>query len=63
MKQLTSFWESTLGKLFSAAMLFSAAWLMFLSATDSGSLKEWGTVLFFLSLCINRLYAAVFKRR
>jgi hypothetical protein len=55
----TSFFASRLGKLTVGVISFVGAFLMFLRATDTGSLQQYGLLFLLIGLGFNRLISAV----
>jgi hypothetical protein len=62
MKQHPSFWKTRGQQLLASVISFFLAWLLFLRATDTGSLWQWGLVILLICLAINRLFRAVIPK-
>lgn len=62
MNSFYNFLRTRPGKLVRAIAAFIMAWLLFLVATDSGSLQHWALTLGFLWLGLNSLYRSAFPK-
>ena len=58
-QQLKDLHDSRNGKLVLGAVALFAAWLMFLRASDTGSLQQYGLMLLLIGVGFNRLISAV----
>ncbi|MEI6480920.1 MAG: hypothetical protein WCO19_01305 [Candidatus Saccharibacteria bacterium] len=55
----TSFFASRLGKLIIGVLCIVGAFLMFLRASDTGSLQQYGLMFLLIGLGFNRMISAV----
>lgn len=62
MNNFYNFLRTRPGRLTRSIAAFIVAWLLFLVATDSGSLRDWAFTLGFLWLGFNELYRAIFPK-
>lgn len=57
------FLQSRIGNAILGIICFAAAFLLFLRATDTGSLQQYGLLFLFIGLGINRLISTVKGRK
>lgn len=55
----THFLKSRIGLLITAILTFGISWLVFLRATDTGSLQQYAIIIALVFFGLNRIYRAI----